>query len=54
MKKFYDLEPDYLKVGATLQTNHLLMRKRIFECLEGELEEPGATYHLYGLFKENG
>lgn len=51
MKKFYDLEPDYLKVAVTLTTHHQLMRKRIFEALEEELEKPGAQYHLYCLFK---
>lgn len=30
MKKFYDLEPEYLLVGATLPTNHRLFKNRIF------------------------
>ena len=54
MKKFYDLEPDYLRVGANLSTHHRLMRRRIFEELDQDLETAGATYHLYCLFKENG
>lgn len=37
MKKFYDLEPDYLLVGANLSTHHRLMKARIFEELEKEL-----------------
>ena len=54
MKKFYDLEPEYLKIGATLSTHHRLMSRRIFEGLDQDLEIPGAQYHLYCLFKENG
>jgi hypothetical protein len=54
MKKFYDLEPEYLLVGANLSTHHRLMRRRIFESLEQELEQPNAQFHLYRLFKENG
>ena len=30
MKKFYDLEPEYLKVGANLSTQHQRYRKIIF------------------------
>jgi hypothetical protein len=54
MKKFYDLEPEYLLLGASLSTHHRLMKNRIFESLERELEVPGGKYHLYRLFKENG
>ncbi len=34
MKKFYDLEPDYLKVKLKLSTFNKLMRRRIFDELE--------------------
>jgi hypothetical protein len=51
MKKFYDLEPEYLLHGANLPTNHRLMKNRIFESLERELEHPNGKYHLYRLFK---
>jgi hypothetical protein len=54
MKKFYDLEPEYLKTGPNLSTQDRLMRARIFEELDGELEKGGAMIHLYRLFKENG
>ncbi len=33
---------------------HFLMKKRVFEGLEEELNKPGGVYHLHCLFKENG
>jgi len=54
MKKFYDLEPEYLKVGAHLSHYHYNVKKRIFKGIEEELLIPNTKVHLYCLFKENG
>ena len=56
MKKFYDLEPDYMKVNRKLTHQHERYRRRIFEKLDRVLDEPNNNnkIHLYGLFKENG
>lgn len=52
MKKFYDLEPEYLKVNRQLTHQHKRFRNRIFELLD---ESIGThKIHLYCLFKENG
>lgn len=54
MKKFYDLEPDYLRIDSNLTHYHQMWRKRIFEELDEELNKGNAKIHLYALFKENG
>ena len=52
MKKFYDLEPEYLKINRQLTYQHKRYRNRIFETLD---ERIGThKINLYSLFKENG
>jgi len=51
MKKFYDLEPEYLRVAANLSTHHRLVRNRIFEELDQEIEKGNTQIHIYRLFK---
>lgn len=54
MKKFYDLEPEYLKVNRRLTHQHERYRHRIFEILDQECGVDNNLIHLYCLFKENG
>lgn len=49
MKKFYDLEPEYLKVNRQLTYQHLRYRRRIFEKLDKSIET--HKINLYCLFK---
>lgn len=55
MKKFYDLEPEYLKVNRKLTHQHERYRRRIFEKLDSYIgafeENPKSCVHLYGIFK---
>lgn len=58
MKKFYDLEPDYLKLNKKLTHQHERFQARIFKELNEFIEKMekngNLKVHLYGLFKENG
>lgn len=54
MKKFYDLESEYLKVEANLTYFNKRMRNRIFEELDAVLDRGDSKIHLYSIFKENG
>ena len=54
MVKFYDLEPEYLKLNRQLVYKEKLFRNIIFGDLDEHLNQGGCEIHLYSLFKENG